>query len=118
MGDVDVDRARLAQEIKAPYQVEQLLAGEHPPLVFGQRVQQVERLGAQSGWSTRDRDLAPRGVDGDVAGMLSARLVRARAGWAAAAQDGLDARHQLAWVEGLGEVVVGAQLEADDLVDV
>jgi hypothetical protein len=35
-----------------------------------------------------------------------------------AAQDGLDARHQLAGIERLGQVVIGAELEADDLVDV
>ena len=34
-----------------------------------------------------------------------------------AAQHGLIARYQLAQVEGLGDVVVGADLRADDLVD-
>ena len=36
----------------------------------------------------------------------------------AAAQDGADARQQLARLEGLGQVVVGAELEADDAVGV
>jgi hypothetical protein len=34
----------------------------------------------------------------------------------AAAQHGVDARHELARVEGLGQVVVGAHLQADDAV--
>ena len=34
------------------------------------------------------------------------------------AQDGADARHQLARIEGLAQIVVGAELEADDAVDV
>ena len=47
--------------------------------------------------------------------------VRRRAGRLerrAAAQHGVDAGQQLARVEGLGQVVVGADLEADDAVDV
>jgi hypothetical protein len=36
---------------------------------------------------------------------------------AAAAEDGLDAQQQLAHAEWLGDVVVGAELEADDAVD-
>jgi len=36
---------------------------------------------------------------------------------ARAAQDDLDARQQFARVEGLGQVVVGAEFEADDAVD-
>ena len=39
------------------------------------------------------------------------------AGGRRAAQHALDARHQLARVEGLGDVVVGAHLEADDAID-
>src|SRR5216683_2931236 len=35
-----------------------------------------------------------------------------------AAQDGADARHQFARVEGLWQIIVGAHLEADDAVDV
>ena len=35
-----------------------------------------------------------------------------------AAQHRLDAPEELAWVEGLGDIVVGAELEPDDAVDV
>ena len=45
-----------------------------------------------------------------VAGLAGAGV----AGWLDAAQDGLDADHQLGRAEGLGQVVVGALLEADD----
>jgi hypothetical protein len=45
---------------------------------------------------------------------------KARPGFvrALAAQDRVDAGHQLARVEGLGQVIVGAHFEADDAVDV
>ena len=43
--------------------------------------------------------------------------VGARRGGAGAAEQRLDARQQLAHVERLGQVVVGAELEADDAVD-
>jgi len=35
-----------------------------------------------------------------------------------APQDGAHARHQFTWVEGLAEVIVGAELQADDAVHV
>ena len=43
--------------------------------------------------------------------------ISARRGRRGAAQHALDARQQLARIEGLGHVVVGAHLEADDAVD-
>jgi hypothetical protein len=44
------------------------------------------------------------------------RLGRGGRAVATAAQDGADARQQLARLEGLGQVVVGAELQADDPV--
>jgi SpoU rRNA methylase family enzyme len=38
-------------------------------------------------------------------------------GGATAAQHGIDAQHELAHTEGLDDVVVGAELEAHDAVD-
>ena len=49
---------------------------------------------------------------------VSARGRARRPGGRLAAQHRVDARHQLARVEGLGQVVVGAHLQADDAVDV
>jgi hypothetical protein len=59
------------------------------------------------------RHLARREVDGQPAA-LEARLVAGLD----AAQDGADARQQLARVERLGEIIVGAQLQPDDLVGI
>ena len=50
--------------------------------------------------------------------LTSRRLEGWRGARLVAAQDGADARRQFARVEGLGEVVVGAQFEADDAVDI
>ena len=68
--------------------------------------------------SLADLDLAPAGVDRRARrGGAPASTSRRRSG-ADAAQDRLDARDELARVERLRQVVVGADLEADDLVDV
>ena len=63
-------------------------------------------------------------VHGDLAGggiERHAVHLQARGGGGArlvAAQDGAHAGHQLARVEGLGQVIVGAQFQADDAVHV
>ena len=71
---------------------------------------QVDRLAAHGG------DVADE-VDRDRAGFDLDRLGERRAVELAAAQLGADAAEQLAHREGLGDVVVGADLEPDDLVD-
>jgi len=61
-----------------------------------------------------DRDLAGVEIDGEPAGHEpGARRLRR-----SPPQHGAHAGQQLARIEGFGQVVVGAQLEADDLVDV
>ena len=57
-------------------------------------------------------------LDAQVAHNQRALILRVVAGPDAAAQDGADARNQLARVEGLGQVIVSTQLQPDNLVDV
>lgn len=96
----------------APYLVEQLSAGMHPFRVGHQEMQQAE-LGraevhriAVGGEAVGGRvEAQAADLDGVLGGLRGA-----------AAQHGLDAGHQLAGREGLGDVVVGAGLEAGHLV--
>ena len=62
-----------------------------------------------------ERHLAAGGIDAEAIDLDDFRDLALALG---AAEDGLDAGDQLARVEGLRHVVIGADLEADDAVDV
>ena len=113
--DVDVDRPGLAREVGAPDVLEQRVAGQDDAGIPGQGRQQVELAGPQLEAALADRRLATPAVDAQ-----RADLDRAGAGCrpGRAPQDRLDPGDQGARVERLGHVVVGAQLEPDDRVDV
>ena len=107
--DVDGDR-RVVAEGPAPHLGEQLLPGERPARVADQEPQQVEL-------PHRERQLGPAGghhvagtVDHEVA-VHQARRVGLRA-LPRPTQHRVDAQHQLPRAERLGDVVVGAQLQA------
>src|SRR6185312_14730288 len=119
-GDVHVERLRRPEPVDAPHLVHQLVAREDGARVGHQHVQQVElapgqvergaALGGDVGGGV-DRDVAD--LDGGGGGRGGRRRRGAVAG---AAQHGPDAGDQLGHAERLHEVVVGAQLEADDAV--
>ena len=84
--------------------------------------QQIELAARQCHLVTERRNQAAcRGVELPARETVSARCAGGgrggRSGRSDPAQDGVDARQQLAQVERLGDVVVGTDLEADDLVD-
>src|SRR5579884_1283200 len=115
--DVHVDRARVARERIAPDALEQLVARQHEPAVVEQLPEQVELLRRELDFPVAHVGLVPARVDAQVAvddhlGLVCVALRRG------AAQDRLDPRDQLAWIERLRQVVEGADLEPDDLVDV
>ena len=112
---MNIKRALVAEEVLAPDQVQQPVRGHGDADVLSQRHEQVELLGAQRHGRAGDARLAPKHVDAQIADLdhLGRPLARL-----AAAQDRLDPRHKLPRVERLGQVVVGADLEADDLVHV
>ena len=114
---MDVDRARVAGERVAPDALEQLVARQHEAAVVEQLPEQVELLRRELDLLAADRRLAAAGVDAQVAvrDHLGLELAALRRG---APQDRLDPRDELARVERLRQVVVGADLEPDDLVDV
>src|SRR5437868_8038467 len=117
LAHVYVDRARVAGERVSPDALEQLVAGEHEPAVVEQLPEQIELLRCELDLRLADLRLAPARVDDEVAvpedRALPVDAVRRRA-----AHDRPHPRNELARIERLRHVVVGADLEADDLVHV
>src|SRR5215218_3866394 len=114
---VDVHRAGIAGERVPPDALEQLVARQHEAAVVEQLPEQVELLRRELDLLVAHLALAAAGVDREVAMVehLGLRVAPLRG---RAPQNGLDARDELARVERLRQVVVGADLEPDDLLDV
>src|SRR5207248_2644788 len=112
-----VDGAGVSGERVAPDALEQLVACEHEPAMIEELPEQVELLRRELDLFLADAHFAPTGVDMEVAVLdrlaLEIAAVRRRA-----PEDRLHAGNELAWVERLRQIVVGADFEADDLVDV
>src|SRR4051795_7058626 len=115
--DVDVHRSRVTCERVAPDALEQLVAGQHEPAVVEQLPEEVELLRRELDLLAGDEHLPPPDVDLEVPvpDLLRLHLSPLRD---ASPQDRLDAGDELTRVEGLRQIVVGADLEPDDLVDV
>ncbi len=96
----------------APHPVHQLVAREDQARVAGEEPEQVELLGRQLQRPSVAGDLAGAGVDHEGSG-LDAPRARTPGG---APQHRPHPRHELTRGEGLGDVVVGAQIEAHDPV--
>src|SRR5262249_13631770 len=92
---------------------EDLLARERKAGPFGEVPQQVELLRRELDRVTGDAHLAPAGIDGDLADLHDF----GRRAAVDTPQDRLHARDELCGGERLREVVVAAELEADDAVD-
>ena len=92
--------------------IHDLVAREDPAGAARHHLQDVELVAGQLADAAVDPHLA--GVDVDLEpAEAQHRVVAQRRG---AAQQRLDAREQLARLEGLGQVVVGAELQTDDAV--
>src|SRR5207237_4318951 len=111
---VHVDSPRLDEPIAPPHRVQQLLATEDAARGAGQDREQLELLGGELDGTALHPNLEAIPVDLEVAD-LDVRLLLDVAR-SAPAGDGADARDELAWRERLGHVIVGAHLEAEDLV--
>src|SRR4051794_870751 len=115
--DVHVDRARVAIGRVAPHAREQHVAREHPAGAARHRAEDLEldERGLDELAAQLHRAL---GRIDPQAGGIDRRLGLAVAGrHAGAPQRGLHARAELPHRERLGDVVVGAELEPEDLVD-
>ena len=109
-----VDRPLVGVEGDAVERVEELGAGEDPAGPGGHRRQQPEFGRGEVDDRAGHLGPHPGHVEDDVAGVdRLGRLGRA----VRAAEDGADAGDELARAERLGQVVVGAELEAEQLVE-
>src|SRR5918995_299861 len=112
--DVDVDRARRAHARVPPHLLGQLLAALELPRPRGERHQQLELLEPQAQGLALHAGGEVLRVEPQVARFEDPAAGPRRAG--AAFEVGVDPRDQLLHAERLGDVVVGAGLEAPDLV--
>src|SRR3954470_12841743 len=117
VADVDVDGARVAIGRVAPHAREEHVAREHAPRARGERAQDLELHERGRHGRAMQGHRALGGVDAQVAHLERAVAVVAGPRHPGAPQRGLDPRAELAHGERLGDVVVGAQLEPDHLVD-
>ena len=109
-----VDRAVEGFELLALDHVHQLLARQRASGILGERDQQVELIAGHRAVAPVDPDGARARIDLQPAEPQDA-LGRRHAA-AAPPQDGLQPGEQLARIERLRQIVVGAELEADDAV--
>src|SRR6266511_1919816 len=107
---MDVHGPRVAREGVAPDALEELISREYEPAVVEKLPEQIEFLRRELDLLVSDLGLAATRVDVEVA-VLEDRARDVFPVGRRAAQDRLDARDELAWVEGLRQVVVGADLE-------
>src|SRR5581483_9106132 len=99
----------------APHAFEQLVARQDETPMVEQFPEQVELLRRELDLLVADPYLAPARIDVEIAVVDRLALELAPVG-CGAAQDRLHTRDELARVERLRQVVVGSDLEPDDLV--
>ena len=110
---VDVDGARAAGVGVVPHVGQQQVARQHPAAMLQQVLEQQELLGGEPHVLAVGLDDVPIDVDAERAvGERAARRCRALR----PAQQRPHAGHDFARAEGLGDVVVGAELQPDDAV--
>ena len=109
-----VDGALVALEVVAEHLLDQLHARVHAARVAGQRGEQLELAGREVDLLAGDHDLVAGHVDGELAELE--HLALGLGIGVHAAQQRTGAGDQLARAERLDQIVVGAQLQADDAV--
>ncbi len=114
--NVDVDRARLAGVVVAPHPLEQLLAAEHLTGIADQEREQLERLWLDGQRLAVAQDLVASQIHSNPSEIDRAHGCPRLRLLFGPPQQGADAGLELAQAEGLGDVIVGAELEAEHLV--
>src|SRR6266849_1270466 len=111
--DVHVHAARSDETIGAPDGIEKLVARENTVRPRSQEVEQPEFKRAERNGLPGMTDAIGRRIDGQLADLNGAGRVGRRL---RAAEQRFDARQQFARAERLGDVIVGAHLQAHDAV--
>src|SRR5262245_7764466 len=109
-GDEHVDGAVVGLPVEAAGGLQDAVAGEDPAAVPHQQAEQLELRGGQLQGAAGEPGGARLPLDLERPHLDRGAALAA----GAAAQHRLQARRQLARLEGLGQVVVGPQLQADD----
>src|SRR3954447_13391414 len=109
VGDEDVDRVGRSGRVVAPDLVEEPLAGYDEPVVSHQELEQLELAVGELDLALAAHDLAGVGIEREIADLEGGGSARRPP-----AQQSPDPGEQLAALEGLDEVVVGAAVEAVD----
>src|SRR5262249_49653112 len=109
--DVRIDRTLVALESVALNAIDQLHPGEDLVRVAGQGLQQAKLGGGQFHAPAAEGHLVRLEVDHEIACPHGLNRLPA-----AAAQDRANARYDLARTEGLRDVIIGAELQAQELV--
>src|ERR1043166_5687053 len=107
-------------ELAPAGELHQFVARERLARVLDQRLQQRELTGGERHVGAPTREIAGTQVEGERAerdAFVGHARRAGRGGRTAAAQNRVDARHQLARVERLGQIVVRAHFQADDAID-
>src|ERR1700682_6294003 len=109
--DVDLDIVGVAEEVVAPYLVENAVPGKDLVGMHHEQAQQVELSSRELDRAPVSAHLARRFIHGEVLHLEQGPGARI-----AAPHYGPDPRQQLTEVEWLGQVIVGTDLEALDSV--
>src|SRR3954471_6870100 len=118
VADVDVDRLLvLVEGLVVAQQLQQLRARVDPPWARGEVSQDLELRRRQADPAVAALDAPPLEVDEQVAVPDDAAADSVREVAVRATEERLDPTHQLAQTERLRQVVIRAELETDDLVD-
>src|SRR5271157_269875 len=110
--DVDINGTGSHIRSVAPDGVEQMVAREDTSAMAGKVIEQAELRGGGGNQLAADHEGHRRGINLNLTDLQGT----GREGPLEAAQHGLDAGHELARAEGLGDVVVGAELESENAV--
>ena len=112
---MDIEGLGVPDVVRAPHAIDDLSPSEHAARVADEQLEQVEFLERhRESLATHRHDVAIH-VDAHRPGLKDTRQHFLRL--AAATQDGPDTRDKLTGGKRLGDVVIGTELEADDLVD-
>ncbi len=118
--DVDVHAAIEGVQRASQGDFGDLLASDNGAGIAQQQFQYVELDRSQVDGFASASDIAGAERELDVADLKTSSMIaagRAGSGFAGAAQDGADAGHQLARIEGLGKIVVSADFQAQYAID-